>query len=91
MRLQLVRVLGLGGLVAAALLAVPPVADAAKRDDTLVREVNSRWNGARCRLLFDISIKKKTIQIVKSPLNNILYQLIGNQFSFIHITLKLLA
>jgi len=57
---QLVRVLISGGLVTAALLAGPPPADAAKRDDTLVREVNSRWDGARCRLLFDIPIKKKT-------------------------------
>jgi len=37
-----------------------PPAEAAKRDDALVEEVNERWSGARCRLLFDIPIKKKT-------------------------------
>lgn len=57
---RLVRVVGPGGLVTAALLVALPAADAGKRDDTVVREINARWEGARCRLLFDIPIKKKT-------------------------------
>lgn len=57
---MLIRALGLAGLVAGLIAAGVTHLEAARRDDALLLETNARWNGARCTLLFDISIKKKS-------------------------------
>ena len=50
------RSLAGAGLVLALAFAAAPRVEAG--GDTSLNEVNSRWGGARCRLLFDVPIKK---------------------------------
>jgi len=52
------RAARLGGLLLVLLLLGLTPADARKLNEGLLEEVNRRWSGARCRLLFDVPVKR---------------------------------